>query len=71
MERLKRSDLERIAAERIFFTPREVASALGTSDQAVRVMARQHPEMLGGRVALIGNRVRIGARSFLDHWTTG
>lgn len=51
-------------------TPAEVAEVLGCDPQYVRVAARQQPDLLGFNVAVIGSRVKIPRRAFLN-WLEG
>lgn len=51
-------------------TPGEVAPVLGCDPQDIRVAARVHPERLGFNIALIGSRVKIPRRAFLN-WLEG
>lgn len=56
--------------DREFLTPAEVAKVLGCDPQDIRVAAKVHPERLGFNVALIGSRVKIPRRAFLN-WIEG
>lgn len=51
-------------------TPAEVAEVLQADPQDVRVAARLCPERLGFNVAVIGSRVKIPRRAFLN-WLEG
>ena len=62
------SDLK--ALNREFLTPAEVASILGCDPQEIRVQAKQQPERLGFNVAVIGSRVKVPRRAFLN-WLEG
>ena len=57
-------DLKRI--DREFLTPAQVAEILNCSAHGVRVWARQRPEQLGFPVCIIGTRVRIPKRPFIQ-----
>lgn len=54
-----------VALERDFFTPKEIARVLGTSDQTIRLQARAG--MLKFPAVCMGSRTRIPARPFLDY----
>ena len=56
--------------DREFLTPAQVAPLLGCDAQDVRVCARECPERLGFNVALIGSRVKIPRRAFVN-WMEG
>lgn len=58
------------ALDREFLTPAEVAAILGCDPQDIRVQARQQPERLGFNVAVIGTRVKVPRRAFLN-WLEG
>ena len=62
------SDLK--ALNREFLTPAEVAPLLGCDPQEIRVQAKQQPERLGFNVAVIGSRVKVPRRAFLN-WLEG
>lgn len=62
------ADIERIPRD--YLTPSEVAAVLHCDPQDVRVAARQHPELLGFNVTIIGTRVKIPKMAFL-RWMTG
>lgn len=51
-------------------TPAEVAPVLGCDPQEIRVQAKQQPERLGFNVAVIGSRVKVPRRAFLN-WLEG
>ena len=57
-------DLKRI--DREFLTPAQVAEVLNCSAHGVRIWARQRPEQLGFPVCIIGTRVRIPKRPFIQ-----
>ena len=57
-------DLKRI--DREFLTPAQVADILNCSAHGVRIWARQRPEQLGFPVCIIGTRVRIPKRPFIQ-----
>ena len=57
-------DLKRI--DREYLTPAQVAEVLGCDPQGIRVWARQRPEQLGFPVCIIGTRVRIPKRPFIQ-----
>ena len=56
--------------DREFLIPADVAPILGCDAQDIRVAARQRPERLGFSVAVIGTRVKIPRRAFLN-WIEG
>lgn len=58
------------AIDREYLLPREVAAVLGTTDQGIRVWARQRPDGLGFPVVCIGSRVKIPKKGFLN-WMEG
>ena len=51
-------------------TPADIADVLNADPQDVRVAARQRPDLLGFNVAVIGARVKIPRRGFLQ-WLEG
>lgn len=53
--------------DREYLVPSEVAGVLGTSDQWVRVCARQQPQLLGFPTVIMGNRVKIPRMPFLRY----
>ena len=57
-------DLKRI--DREFLTPAQVAEILNCSAHGIRIWARQRPEQLGFPVCIIGTRVRIPKRPFIQ-----
>jgi hypothetical protein len=57
-------DLKRL--DREFLTPAQVAEILNCSAHGVRIWARQRPEQLGFPVCIIGTRVRIPKRPFIQ-----
>lgn len=61
MDDLKRVDREWLLA-------REVAPVLGTDPHSIRVAARLAPERLGFPVCLVGSRVRIPKKPFIQYW---
>lgn len=54
------------AIDREFLTPAQVAEILNCSAHGVRIWARQRPEQLGFPVCIIGTRVRIPKRPFIQ-----
>lgn len=54
------------AMDKAWLLPREVASVLSTSDQSIRVCARQRPDLLGFPTVIMGSRVRIPRIPFLE-----
>ena len=65
MERLTLNDL--IESEKDFFTVNDVCGVLGSDPQTIRVCARQRPELLGFRIIVMGNRVKIPRIQFLRY----
>lgn len=58
--------LEEIAScEKEVLTPAEVAPVLRTTDQTIRVVAKQRPDLLGFPTIIMGTRVRIPRIPFL------
>ena len=53
--------------KRPFLTPAEVAEVLRCDPQAIRVMARQRPELLGFPVTVIKSRTKIPRQQFLRY----
>lgn len=53
------------ASEKDFFTPREVAGALGVNPYTINIMVRDCPEKLGFPAFKIGTRVKIPKIPFL------
>ena len=58
------------ALDREYLIPREVADVLGCDQYGINVAAREHPELLGFNVAVIGSRVKIPRRAFVK-WMEG
>lgn len=56
--------------DREYLIPGEVAPVLGCDPQDIRVAARKCPERLGFSVCVIGSRVKIPRRGFLN-WMDG
>lgn len=59
-------DLRKV--DRDWLLAREVAPILGTDPHSVRVAARLAPERLGFPVCIIGSRVRIPKKPFIEFW---
>lgn len=59
-------DLKRV--DRDWLLAREVAPILGTDPHSIRVAARVAPGRLGFPVCIIGSRVRIPKRPFVEFW---
>ena len=53
--------------DREYLLPGDVAGVLGTSDQWVRVCARQQPQLLGFPTVIMGSRVKIPRIPFLRY----
>ena len=58
------------AMDREYLIPREVAEILGCDQYGINVAAREHPELLGFNVCVIGTRVKIPRRAFVN-WLEG
>ena len=58
---------ELLASNKAYLTPCEVAGVLGTTDQQVRVCARQRRDLLGFRTIIMGSRVKIPRIPFLQY----
>lgn len=50
-----------------FFTPQQVGDVLGCDPQALRIMARQRPELMRFEFQIVGNRVKFPKRPFLRY----
>lgn len=59
-------DLKRI--DREWLLAREVAPVLDTDPHSIRVAAKLAPERLGFPVCLVGSRVRIPKKPFIQFW---
>lgn len=59
------------AMDREMLTPAIVASVIGSAQQDVRVAARNEPDSLGFPVTVIGTRVKIPRRAFIQFMETG
>lgn len=59
-------DLKRV--DRDWLLAREVAPILGTDPHSIRVWAHQRPDVLGFPVCVIGSRVRIPKKPFIEFW---
>ena len=53
-----------------FLSPNDVADVIGCAPQKIRVQARTCPELIGFPVSVIGTRVRIPRRPFIQ-WVEG
>ena len=58
------------AIDREYLIPKEIAPILGCDPQDIRVSAKQRPDLLGFPVAVIGSRVKVPRRGFLN-WLEG
>ena len=58
---------EIMSLDREFLLPREVAAVLGTTDQGIRVWARQRPGELGFPTICVGHRVKIPKAGFVAY----
>lgn len=54
------------ALDKEMLTPMEVSGVLGCAPYSINVMAKQAPELLGFKVAIIGKNVRIPRRAFVN-----
>lgn len=52
--------------DREYLIPREVADVLGCDAHAIRIWARQRPDGLGFPVCIVGSRVKIPKRPFIQ-----
>ena len=59
-------DLKRV--DRDWLLAREVAPILGTDPHSIRVAAKVAPGRLGFPVCIIGSRVRIPKKPFIQYW---
>lgn len=59
------------AMEKEMLTPAVVASVIGANPQGIRVAARQEPQSLGFPVSVMGTRVRIPRRPFIQFMENG
>lgn len=50
-----------------FFTPQQVGDVLGCDPQALRIIARQRPELMQFPFQIVGNRVKFPKRPFLRY----
>ena len=63
----KRTISDLMNLDRAYLVPTEVADVLGTTDQWVRVCARQRPDLLGFPTVIMGSRVKIPRIPFLRY----
>lgn len=56
-------DLKRM--DDAFITPKVAAKVLRCDPHLIRVQARNHPEQLGFKFSIIGNRVKIPRLAFI------
>ena len=59
-------DLRKV--DRDWLLAREVAPILGTDPHSIRVAAKVAPGRLGFPVCIIGSRVRIPKKPFIQYW---
>jgi hypothetical protein len=57
---------EILRSDKPTLTAAEIAPVLKTSDNSIRVCARQRPDLLGFPVIIMGSRVRIPRIPFLE-----
>ena len=69
MQHLTLEAIEAMPAE--VLTPVQVASVLHLDQQAVRIAARERPDLLGFPVVCVGTRVKIPRRAFLEFMKGG
>jgi hypothetical protein len=55
------------SSDKAFLTAADVAPVLKSTDNSIRVCARQRPDLLGFPVTIMGNRVRIPRIPFLEY----
>lgn len=53
-------------SEQLFLNAADVAPVLGCDPNYIRIAARQNPEQLGFPVVVLGRRVRIPRKRFLE-----
>lgn len=63
MQHLTLEEIEAMPAE--VLTPVQVASVLHLDQQAIRIAARERPDLLGFPVVCVGTRVKIPKKSFV------
>lgn len=51
-------------------TPADIAPVLGADPQDIRLAAKQRPNLLGFNVCIMGSRIKIPRRAFLN-WLEG
>lgn len=56
------------AIDRDWLLAREVAPILNTDPHSIRVAARVAPERLGFPVCVVGSRVKIPKKPFIQYW---
>ena len=54
-----------INMDKPFLTPADIAGALGSNPQTIRVTARQRPDLIGFDFTFVGNRMKIPRIPFL------
>lgn len=57
-------------SKELFLNPKDVADIIGCDPHKIRVQAKTHPELIGFPVSVIGARVRIPRRPFIQ-WVEG
>lgn len=63
----KRTLLDAIKqSERLFLVPSEAAAIIGCDPNKIRVTAHQRPELLGFPVCVVGSRVKIPRKPFIQ-----
>jgi len=55
------------SSDKTFLTPADVAPALGSDPQTIRLQARADAGKLGFPVTVIGNRIKIPRKPFLEY----
>ena len=54
------------SSDKLFLSPGDICSVLGSNPQTIRVTARQCPELLGFPFTFTGNRMKIPRIPFLN-----
>lgn len=62
----KKTLIDLICSDKDHFTPNDVCGVLRCDPHTLRLTARQRPELLGFRVVIMGNRIKIPRIPFLQ-----
>lgn len=54
-------------SDKAVLVPAEIAEVLGSNPQSIRLMARERPELLGFPVIVVGTRVKIPRKPFIQY----